>query len=197
VVARKVGITHEQVIDTAARIADRDGLAAVSLAAVASGLGVRTPSLYAHVDGLDGLRRDLSRRANLRLGEQLQLAVDGHDDPVEALRGIAHAYRHFARKHPGQYAALLPAPRAEEDPEGAAIAAAAVQAVAAALARLDIEPVRHVDVIRTLRAMLHGFVDLENGHGFGLSEPVDASFETAIDLFLDALSARRGQATRH
>jgi hypothetical protein len=59
--------------------------------------------------------------------------------------------------------------------------------VAKALTDLGVPPERHVDLIRTLRAILHGFVDLENGHGFGLSDPVDASFEAALDLFISAL----------
>jgi AcrR family transcriptional regulator len=188
-VARRIGLTPEDVVGAAARIADERGLAALSLSAVASALGVRTPSLYAHVDGLEGLRRDLARQAGRRLGEELRLAADGHEDPVEALRALSHAYRRFARKHPGQYAALLPVPAPQDDPEGAAIAAGAAEAVASALNGLGISAEHHVDLIRTIRALLHGFVDLEHGHGFGLADPVDASFESAVDLVLEAVRA--------
>ncbi len=62
--ARKVGVTKEQVVETAAAVADRDGLGAVTLATVAGALGVKAPPLYAHVDGLGGLRRDLSLAAS-------------------------------------------------------------------------------------------------------------------------------------
>jgi hypothetical protein len=124
------------------------------------------------------------------LGQRLAAAAEGQPDPVAALRGIGHAYRDFAREHPGLYASLLPAARAADDPDGAAAAAAAAAVVAKALADLGIPADRHVDLIRTLRALLHGFVDLENGHGFGLSDPVDASFEAALDLFVTALRAR-------
>lgn len=188
--ARKVGITHAKVLEAATGIADRDGLAVLSLATVAAAIGVRTPSLYSHVDGLDGLRRDLALHANRQLGRRMRSAADGESDPVRALRAIAHAYRGFAREHPGLYASLLPVPRADEDPDGAAAAAEPVATVAGVLAALDITPDRHIDLIRALRAMLHGFVDLENGRGFGLADPVDASFDAALDLVIGALVAQ-------
>lgn len=187
--ARKTGLDHDQVLDAAAAIADRDGPASVSLASVAAALGVRSPSLYSHIDGLGGLRRALARRASLELGRRLAAAAEAQADPAAALRCMGHAYRGFAREHPGLYASLLPAAKAADDPQGAAAAAAAAGVVAKALTDLGVPPDRHVDLIRTLRAILHGFVDLENGHGFGLPDPVDASFETALDLFITALRA--------
>ena len=44
-----------------------------------------------------------------------------------------------------------------------------------------------VHLIRGLRAMLHGFVDLERQAGFGM--PQDLSFNVALDLMLDRISA--------
>src|SRR5687768_17675217 len=114
--ARKVGVTKAQVVDAAAVVADRDGLGAMTLATVAGTLGVKAPSLYAHVDGLGGLRRDLRLAANQQLGERMRDAAETADDPVAALTAIGHAYRAFATEHPGLYAGLLPVPRPEDDP---------------------------------------------------------------------------------
>jgi AcrR family transcriptional regulator len=185
---RKVGLTRAQVVAAAAAVADKRGLAEVSLASIAAALGVRTPSLYAHVDGLAGLRRDLAHRAHERLAVHLAAAASGEPDPVASLRAIAQAYRAFARTHPGLYAALLPAPSAETDPEGAARAAEPVRVMVTALAGLGISPDRHLALVHTLRAVLHGFVDLELGRAFGPADPVDASFETALDLVILALT---------
>lgn len=189
--ARKVGVTKAQVVDAAAVVADRDGLGAMTLATVAGTLGVKAPSLYAHVDGLGGLRRDLSLAASRQLGERMRDAAEAEHDPAAAMRAIGHAYRGFATEHPGLYACLLPVPRPDNDPDGAATAGEPVAVVAAVLADLGVPPAQHIDLIRSLRAMLHGFVDLENGGGFGLADPVDASFSAALDLVIGALTAQR------
>lgn len=189
--ARKVGVTKAQVVDAAAVVADRDGLGAMTLATVAGTLGVKAPSLYAHVDGLGGLRRDLSLAASRQLGERMRDAAEAEHDPAAAMRAIGHAYRGFATEHPGLYACLLPVPRPDNDPDGAATAGEPVAVVAAVLADLGVPPDQHIDLIRSLRAMLHGFVDLENGGGFGLADPVDASFSAALDLVIGALTAQR------
>lgn len=185
--ARKIGATREQVIDEAVAIADRDGLPAVTLTRVATAVGVRPPSLYAHIDGLQDLRRALTLRAIDHLTETFRSAMNAHDDPREVLRAIADGYRRFAHSHPGLYASLLPVPRADIDPEGAAAAAEPIRIIAAALAELGVAGDRHIDVIRTLRAFLHGFVDLELGGGFGMDQPVDQSFRRAVGLIVGGL----------
>src|SRR5205085_6666242 len=117
--ARKVGLAVEHVVDAAVAVADAEGLEAVTLARVASALGVRPPSLYSHVDGVAGLRRAVSLRAAAALGHALADAAEGRDGP-DGLRALAHAYRAFALTHPGLYASLLPTPTADHDPAGAA-----------------------------------------------------------------------------
>src|SRR5262245_14305350 len=114
--ARKLGITRDDVIETAARLADERGLSALSLSDVAAELRVRTPSLYHHVDGMPGLRRALALEAASRLRKALSDAASGLRGR-EALVAIAHAYRRFARRHGGLLAATLPAPRRGEDSE--------------------------------------------------------------------------------
>src|SRR5262249_55806793 len=98
-----------------------------------------------------------------------------------------HAYRGFAREHPGLYAALLPAPRPGEDDELFAALAQPIRIVGQALAEVGVPERRVVPTIRALRSLLHGFVSLERDRGFGLPEDVGASFDAAIDLLLRAL----------
>ncbi len=86
-------------LDAAAAIADPDGPASVSLATVAAALGVRSRSLYSSIDGLDGLRQALRRRASLQWGRRLG-AAEGQADPVAALRGIGTRIAASPDKHP-------------------------------------------------------------------------------------------------
>jgi len=185
--ARRHGLTATDVVDAAATIADRDGPAAVTPSAVAAALGVRTPSLYAHVEGAAGLRHALARRAHEGLAAALGGAGAGDGPPLDRLAAICSAYRAFALEHPGLYQALLPTPRPDRDPELAAVAADIVGIVAAPLADLGVPAEEHVDLVRALRSMLHGFVDLELNGGFGLVDPVDRSFDAAVALVLDAV----------
>ena len=185
---RKLGLTREQVVQAAAEIADREGLGALSLATVAATLGVRSPSLYNHVDGLSGLRRQLTLHASRLLAAGLADSVDGLQG-TEALRAIARQLRSFAHQHPGLYDTFLPAPAPDEDPEVAAALREPVTVVASVLDGIDVDPTTVIPLIRALRASVHGFVDLELRGGFGLPEDIDASFATTIDLVIEAIAA--------
>ena len=185
---RKLGLTLEQVVEAAAEIADRDGLDALSLASVASTLGVRSPSLYNHVDGLTGLRRQLSIHATGLLTTELTDSVAGLES-THALRAIAEQLRSFARRHPGMYGSFLPAPTPEQDPDLAAALAQPTKVVGSVLSDMGIDPTTMVPLMRALRAAVHGFVDLELRGGFGLPDDIDDSFTTTIDLVIDAIAA--------
>ena len=58
----RAGLTPEGIVTEAALLADRDGLGALTLADLAAHLGVRSPSLYNHLDGLPDLARPPSAR---------------------------------------------------------------------------------------------------------------------------------------
>ena len=74
---------------------------------LAEALGVQTPSLYNHVDGLPGLRRELALLSARSLGQCLADAAIGRSGP-EALAALAQAYRSFIRENPGLYASRPP-----------------------------------------------------------------------------------------
>lgn len=182
----KRGLTAAAVIDAAADVADHDGLQAATLATVAARLGIRSPSLYHYFAGADGLRRALALRGAALLGDALAAAAKGRSASA-ALRNVARAYRQFARRHPGLYAAFLPAPRPGDDDELYDALAAPVAVVVALLGELGVTSRRAIPVVRALRSLLHGFVTLERDGGFGMPDDVDASFESAVNLFLRAL----------
>lgn len=185
---RKLGLTLEQVVEAASEIADRDGLGAISLASLASKLGVRSPSLYNHVDGLAGLRRQLAFHASSLLAVEMANCVEGLEG-TEALKMLAAQYRSFAHRHPGLYATFLPAPTPDEDPELAAALLKPVSVVGSVLAGMGIDPMSIIPLVRALRASVHGFVDLELGGSFGLPDDIDESFTTTINLVIDAIDS--------
>lgn len=184
----RAGLSRARVVAEAADVVDATGKDGLTLAAVATRCGVRLPSLYKHVAGLDALHRDLAVLAIDELGAALATAAVGRSRD-DALRGLADAYRGYAHAHPGRYEETLRAP-APDDAEHVAAAERILATVFAVLRGYGLDGDDLVDATRTLRAALHGFVALEAAGGFGLPRDVDRSFERLVDG-LAAAYARR------
>jgi AcrR family transcriptional regulator len=85
--AKRLGINRDAVIRAAAKIADDEGWDALTLARVAAKLRVRPPSLYNHVGGLEGLRRELKVLALRDLNTALSRATKGLGDSNPPVSG--------------------------------------------------------------------------------------------------------------
>jgi hypothetical protein len=110
---------------------------------------------------------------------------------ADAILALAHAYRAFAKERPGLYAASLRAP----DPGDLAHCAASDDILAILRAVLEGYGLRDdvaVHTIRGLRSLLHGFVSLELGGGFGLPLDVDESFVRLVRVFIAGLPGQDG-----
>lgn len=167
----------------AADLADEHGWSQLTLAAVATTLGVRQPSLYKHVTSLAALRRAVSLQATAELGNALTLAVAGRAGP-DALTHLAAAYRDYAHTHPGRYAASVVAP-AEGDTDHIRVSQAVLATLVAVLRGYGItdDSDDALHAIRALRSLLHGFVALESAGGFALALDLDESFTRMVATF--------------
>jgi pimeloyl-ACP methyl ester carboxylesterase len=171
----------------AAALADAEGLDQLTLAGVAERLGIRTPSLYNHVPGLEGLRRELTLLGLRELARRMGHAAMGRAGD-EALVAIAHAYRDFALQHPGVCAATLRV----ADPDDAELVSASddvLRVVLAVLSSYGLTGDAALHAVRGLRSLLHGFVALEAAGGFGLPLDLDESFGRLVRAFMAGLRA--------
>jgi AcrR family transcriptional regulator len=169
-----------QVVDAAARIADRDGIEAVTLTRVADDLGVRQPALYRHVNGYDDLIRGLGLRGREILGTALAEAAIGVSGEG-ALRAVGRAWRAVVAEHPGLYAATDRFPCAgDRELEDAVERIVAV--IARSLAGFDLDGTARVHAARSLRSAFHGFAHLESGDGHPHTDNLDDSFEELLSL---------------
>ena len=176
-------------IAAAAEAIDARGPDGLTLASIAQEFGVKTPSLYTHVDGIDDVREAVRLSVLEELGEELQRAAVGRSGR-DALRATAAAYRAFALRHPGRYALSL---RGDvQDPAVAAVAGGILETVTAVLRGYGLEGDAALHATRALRSALHGFVALELAGGFAMDLDVDTSFERFVDL-LDAGFRARGE----
>ena len=181
------GLSRAAVVETAARLADRDGYDALTLGAVAAEVGVRPPSLYNQVEGLAGLRRELALAGLADLGEHIRDAAVGRAGE-DALLALADAYRAYAREHPGVYRALQRAPEPSDD-EMSAAGARLLEPVFAVLAGIGLEGDAGIHAARALRSAMHGFVELERVGGFGIDLDLDASYRFLIRAVAAGLDA--------
>lgn len=181
----RAGLDTDAVVAAAAGLADEDGLQRLTLAALAARLGVRTPSLYAHVDGLGELRARLAERGARELARVLRDAATGRAG-ADALQAVAWAYRGYARAHPGTYAAMqTPSAR----PENEAAAREVLELVVATLRGYRLAPAVEIHAVRAVRAALHGFVTLEHEGGFALPVDLDESFGAMIAMLQAGLAS--------
>jgi AcrR family transcriptional regulator len=181
----RVKMSNERVVGLAVKMINRKGWESLTLAALAESAEVSSPSLYKHIEGLEGLRRDLSLYAVRRLLAVLGEAIMGRAGE-EAILAMIRVYRGFLAEQPGLARALEQAPDRRDK---VLLEAAGKLVDVAVLAFRDKLPVRDdaLHAIRAVRAMVHGFHSLEQASGFGLPLSLDESFERMIQAWLAGL----------
>lgn len=179
----RIGLDLLTIVQSAAEIADEKGLNEVTLSSLSQKLGIRSPSLYNHVDGLSGLKMKLAIHGLKSLHEKLMRAAVGRSGD-EAVLSVGRAYIEFARLHPGLYEATLSANSSSEDAELHAVSEEIVQLMIAILQAYDVNKDTSIHMVRGLRSILHGFASLERAGGFGLPVNLDDSVEMVLRTFL-------------
>jgi AcrR family transcriptional regulator len=89
-------LTREQVVDTALRIVDEEGLEALSMRRLGAALGVEAMALYRHVPNKEAL---LDRTVE-RMRSELRLEEPYPEDPSDLLATIFLEYRRVMVEHP-------------------------------------------------------------------------------------------------
>jgi AcrR family transcriptional regulator len=192
-------VTSERLLEAAVRLLDEHGPEALTLTAVAQELGVRTPSLYHHVGGLDALRRRLRLHGLEVLGEALQRASAGRAHRA-ALEAVAEAYLAFGRRQPGLYALTLAGAATGDDERVRRAGERVLETMLAVLHGYGLEGDDALHATRFARSALHGFVALERAGGFAMPLDREASSRrlvAAIDAGLTALARGDGDDGRN
>ncbi|POM22597.1 Bacterial regulatory protein, tetR family [Actinomadura rubteroloni] len=185
----RAGVTAERLARTAAELADESGFDHLTVSAVARRLGVKDPSLYAHIASARDLKTRVALLALDELAGRVADALAGRSGR-DALVAFADAYRAYAREHPGRYAAA----RFPLDAETAATSAAPRHsAMTRALLRgYGLREPDETDAVRFLGSVFHGFVSLEASGGFAHTpREADASWAWLLETVDAALRCRR------
>lgn len=182
-------LDSEAVLGAAEAVVDRAGWDGLTMTALAAELGVRPPSLYHHVEGLDAVRAHLQQRVLTQLGAELRDAALGRSGE-EGLRAIAAVYRQFALRHPERYTALTrPGP---DDASYRATDAWALQAVVAVLGSFGLDDTTQQLALVPLWSAVHGFVNLELNGALPAGTDADAAYERTVDGLLHLIEIYAG-----
>ena len=182
----RAGLTVATVVAAAAHLADREGFDAVTPAAVARTVGVRTPSLYAHVDGADGLRRALAVRALDALADRVTSAAIGRSG-ADAVAGIIRAYCAFADEEPGLYDATLLPPG--DDPELGRAMASVGRPLNLVFASYGLDETEALHWYRIVFSAVHGFSGLRRDGLLTMPADPDETLDRMVALFARELAA--------
>ncbi len=147
-------VDREMVVEAAIKLADEDGLDALSLRAVAARLGVAPMTLYGHVENADELlalvASDLIKRARRRFPE---LAASG-----DSIARWAYEMRALLKEHPVILEALMREPIYSEG------SLEAIEEVLEALDNYGFEEENSLDLYTVILAFVIGFTALETRH---------------------------------
>lgn len=183
----RAGLSPDAVVDAALALIDEEGADALTLAAVATRAGVKTPSLYKHVQSLEDLRRRVGLAVMEEMNARLREAVLGRSGD-DAVRGLMRAYRRYATEHPIRYALFPRAPLT--DPALAATGHQLMEVFTAVLRGYGLTGADALHAVRGLRAAAHGFAALEAAGAFGAKEKLNTSYERLVDGLIAGLRAR-------
>jgi AcrR family transcriptional regulator len=179
----RAGLTGDDVVASAAGLADEIGFQGVTMGLLADRLGIRPPSLYKHVDGLADVQHRLATLAMTELSEVIRDAVQGRAGR-DALAALLTAVRGYVSAHPGRYMATTGAEMTGPDDPLRAASTRVINSIAAVLRGYGITEDKMTHAIRTIRSTIHGFAILEASRGFQWDADPDESFEWMIG-FID------------
>jgi AcrR family transcriptional regulator len=172
-------------VRAAADLADRDGWSKLTLSQVAKDVNRHVTSLYAHVDGLDALRREVALLALEELADEVWRAALGCTGE-QALVAIATVERAYALRHPGRNAAMVTYSQ-PDDEELRARGMRLAEPIRATFRSFGLDDDQVVQAHSVFSSALRGLVLAEITDTFRIAD-ADETHEQLIRLFVVALS---------
>ena len=169
------------VIQAAVELVNADGIQALTLGRLAGELGIQTPSLYNHIDGLPGLQKDMAVLNAKLLADRLSEAAVGKSGS-DLFMEVAQAFRNYVKEYAGLYMSTLRSSGTQDvqDEDLVREEERAVKIGTTVMASLGLKGKDAIHALRAFRSMVHGFATLEVAGGFGLPLECDESFRRLV-----------------
>jgi AcrR family transcriptional regulator len=170
----------DAIVRAAQELLESDGIASLTMNAVALRVGVRAPSLYKRVDNRDRLIELVAQATLTDLADRLSGDMSVAD--------LANAFRTFGHERPAAFQLVLtPAPGTPIADDSFRLVAS--QPILIAAARLAGEE-HALPATRTVVAWATGFVSMELNGGFQLGGDVDEAWTFGVSRLVAAISTR-------
>ena len=177
----RVRLDKNAVVQAAVEILNTEGVQALTLSHLAAKLGIQTPSLYNHVDGLTGLQQELAVLNARLLADRFSEAAIGKSGS-ELFMDVSQAFRAYVKEYPGLYMSMLRSSGTQQvlDPNLQQEEERTMKVGLAIMASLGLQGEDAIHGLRAFRSMVHGFATLEVAGGFGLPQDCDESFRKLV-----------------
>ena len=172
----------DQIVSAACDLLETEGLAGLTMQAVAQRVGVRPPSLYKRVQNRDQLIRLVAEATLTEFASRL--------GPSPSFVEIATNFRKFGHERPVAFQLVL-IPGAGIPLAESQYGAAAVEPILRVARELAGEE-QSLEAARTLTAWAVGFITMELNGSFRLGGNVDDAWEYGLTTIVAAISAGTG-----
>lgn len=185
--------TRSEILDAAWAMARRDGLAALSLSALARHMGMQPPSLYTYFPSKNAIYDAMFAQAAREFLDVLR-SIEHGDDPRAAIKVGARAFFDFCRADPARYQLLFQRtiPGFVPSATSYAFAVEAFELTAEQLRERGIDKPEHLDL---LTALLTGLVNQQISND-PEGDRWERLVDDAIDMFVDHVSGERRRNPR-
>ncbi|HET9912054.1 MAG TPA: WHG domain-containing protein [Anaerolineales bacterium] len=185
---KHIRLDKRAVLQAAVDLINAEGIASLTLSRLAEELGIRSPSLYNHVDGLPGLQRELAVINARLIADRLSEAAIGKSG-AELFMSVAQAFRNYVKEYPGLYMSSLRASGTQSAPDENLVREEerSLKVGLAVMASLGLQDEDAIHALRAFRSMVHGFATLEVAGGFGLPQDCDESFRRFVEALTTGL----------
>jgi AcrR family transcriptional regulator len=200
-VKQRTDALRERGVASALAVLAEEGAAGLTTRTVARRASASVPAIYEVFGDKTGLIREVFFQGFRMLGDDLA-AVQSAGDPLEALRGLAAAFRRFVLANPVLAQIMFSRPFADFDPTteddkaGAKVRKIFVHHVSAAVdaGLLAGDP---TDIAHLFFAFIEGMAAAESAQRLGASEQsVNRRWRLGLDALINGLSPGGGGADR-
>lgn len=183
------GLDRKAVVESAMQLIDKNGFEAFSMTALAGAMGIKTASLYNHIDNIGDLLGEVSMRAAVMMNGAAEEAMKGKRRK-DALHALAFSLWDYARKHPGLYHLSVRGTMDGNYSEVKAETMRVLDPISEAICQYELTCEQKVHWHRIIRSVGYGFILHETSNAFSLKEYNTAdTFCIVVDELHNALCA--------